>query len=185
MMEIRSMSRGATGRPQPPRPDRTLRSPRRVRLRMQADARRSPHQDRKPCDQVRRRPARQRWADRPRAESATAHARLVRRPRAHGRPEAVPARRVARGSGCCAFRCGHRRRTPTQSGGWAPCGVSCWTGCSSSDVGIWCRCWPRTPITTTCTVRTAPWDRCRHLGPSNRLLSCRLAGLCGEIDSVD
>jgi putative transposase len=36
---------------------------------------------------------------------------------------------AAEGSGCCARRCGHRGRTPTPSGGWAPSGGSCWTGC--------------------------------------------------------
>ncbi len=34
-----------------------------------------------------------------------------------------------RGSRCCARRYGHRGRTPTRSGGWAPSGVSCLTGC--------------------------------------------------------
>jgi putative transposase len=33
---------------------------------------------------------------------------------------------AAEGSGCCARRCG---RTPMPSGGWAPSGGSCWTGC--------------------------------------------------------
>jgi hypothetical protein len=36
---------------------------------------------------------------------------------------------AAAGARSCAFRCGHRGRTPTRSGGWAPCGVRCWTGC--------------------------------------------------------
>jgi putative transposase len=40
-------------------------------------------------------------------------------------------------------------------------------------------------ITTTCTAHTAPWDRCRRTGPANRLLSCRLGGLCDGIDLVD
>jgi hypothetical protein len=40
------------------------------------------------------------------------------------------------------------------------------------------------PITTTCTVRTGPWDRYRHSGPANRQSSCRLGGSCGEIDLV-
>jgi hypothetical protein len=34
-----------------------------------------------------------------------------------------------RGSRCCARRSGHRGRTLRRSGGWARCGVSCWTGC--------------------------------------------------------
>jgi transposase len=34
-----------------------------------------------------------------------------------------------RGSGCCERRYGRRGRTPTPSGGWAPSGGSCWTGC--------------------------------------------------------
>ena len=89
-----------------------------------------------------------------------------------------------RGSRCCAFRCGYLRRMPTRSGGWARYGVSAWIGCSSSDVGIWRRCWPSTPITTTGTVRTAPWDRCRRSGPSNHLPSCRLGGSDGAIDLV-
>jgi hypothetical protein len=42
-----------------------------------------------------------------------------------------------RGSRCCARRCGHRGRTPTQSGGWARFGGRYWTGCSSWDVGSW------------------------------------------------
>ena len=29
----------------------------------------------------------------------------------------------------CARRCGRRARTRTRSGGWAPFGASCWTGC--------------------------------------------------------
>jgi hypothetical protein len=37
---------------------------------------------------------------------------------------------------------------------------------------------------TTCTVRTVPWDRCRHWGLVNQLSSCRLGGSCGEIDLV-
>jgi hypothetical protein len=92
---------------------------------------------------------------------------------------------LLRGSRCCVRRCGHRGRTPTLSGGWAPCGASCWTGCSSSHVGIWCRCWPRTPITTTCTAHTAPWGRPHRSGPSTHLSSCRPEGLCDGIDSVD
>jgi NAD(P)-dependent dehydrogenase (short-subunit alcohol dehydrogenase family) len=45
-----------------------------------------------------------------------------------------------RESRCCARRCGHRGRTPTRSDGWVPFDASCWTGCSSSDVGScsWC-----------------------------------------------
>ena len=35
----------------------------------------------------------------------------------------------SRGSRCCARRCGRRGPTPTRSGGWAPFGVRCWTGC--------------------------------------------------------
>ena len=34
-----------------------------------------------------------------------------------------------RGSGCCERRYGRRGPTPTPSGGWAPSGGSCWTGC--------------------------------------------------------
>jgi hypothetical protein len=45
-----------------------------------------------------------------------------------------------RGSRCWSRRCGHRGRTPMRSGGWAPFDASCWTGCSSFDVGScsWC-----------------------------------------------
>jgi putative transposase len=91
---------------------------------------------------------------------------------------------AARGSRRCARRCGRRGRTPTRSDGSALSGVRCWTGCSSSDVGIWCRCWPSSPITTTCTVRTVPWGRCRRSRPASQLSSCRLGGSCGEIDLV-
>ena len=34
------------------------------------------------------------------------------------------------------------------------------------------------------TVRTVPWDRHRHLDPTNQLSSCRWEESCGEIDSV-
>jgi putative transposase len=34
-----------------------------------------------------------------------------------------------RGSRCWSRPCGHRRRTPTRSGGWAPFDARCWTGC--------------------------------------------------------
>jgi hypothetical protein len=72
-----------------------------------------------------------------------------------------------RGSRCCARRCGHPGRMPTRSGGSAPFGVRCWTGCSSSDACSCSRCWPRTPIITTSTVRTVPCGRCRHWGLAN------------------
>jgi hypothetical protein len=91
---------------------------------------------------------------------------------------------AAGGSRCCARRCERCGPTPARSGGWAPCGGRCWTGCSSSDADIWCRCWPSTPITTTCTVRTVPWVKRLRSGPPNQLPSCRLGGSPGEIGLV-
>jgi putative transposase len=38
-------------------------------------------------------------------------------------------RRHWRACGSCGRRCGRGGRTPTRSGGWARCVVSCWTGC--------------------------------------------------------
>jgi hypothetical protein len=63
--------------------------------------------------------------------------------------------------------------TPTPSDGSTPSGVRCWTGCAASDADSCSRCWPSTPITTTCTVRVLPWDRCRHLAWGFR---CRHGG---------
>ena len=53
-------------------------------------------------------------------------------------------------------------------------------GCGSCG-----RYWPNTPITTTATVRTAPWGRRHRSGPAHHLPSCRLGESSDEIDSVD
>ena len=45
-------------------------------------------------------------------------------------------------------------------------------------------CWPSTPITTTATVRTAPWGRHHRSGPLNHLPSHHLEASYDEIDSV-
>jgi putative transposase len=84
---------------------------------------------------------------------------------------------AAGGSRRCARRYERRGPTPARSDGWAPYGGRCWTGCSSSDADIWCRCWPSTPITTTCTVRTVPWVK--RLS-SVRRISCRPVGWEGR-----
>jgi len=60
----------------------------------------------------------------------------------------------------------------------------CWTGCLSSVADSCSLCWLSTPITTTFTVRTVPWDRCRRSGLANQLSSCRLGVSRGEIASV-
>jgi len=91
---------------------------------------------------------------------------------------------AAEGIRCSARRCGHLGRMPTRSGGSAPFGVRCWTGCSSSDADSFDRCWPSTPTITTFTVHTVPWDRCRHSSLANQLSSCRLGASCGEIALV-
>ena len=70
------------------------------------------------------------------------------------------------------------------SGGWAPSGGSCWTGCSSSAAGSCGGCWSSTPTITTATARTAPWGRPHRLGPPNHRLSRRLEGLPDGIGSV-
>jgi hypothetical protein len=67
----------------------------------------------------------------------------------------------------------------------APSGVSCLTGCWSSDAGSCPPCWPSTPTITTATGRTAPWGRHHHPSPSNHPPSCRPEGLRDGIDSVD
>jgi len=67
---------------------------------------------------------------------------------------------------------------------WARSAASAWTGCSSLDVGTWCRCWVSMPIITTPTGRIARWGRCRRWDRANRWSSCRLGGSCGEIDSA-
>jgi putative transposase len=90
-----------------------------------------------------------------------------------------------RRSRCLSRRCERRGPTPMRSDGSARCGVRCWIGCSSSDVGIWCRCWPSSLTITTCTVRIVPWDRHRHSCMAKQQLPPgRLGGLCGGIDSV-
>jgi putative transposase len=61
----------------------------------------------------------------------------------------------SRGSRCSPRRYGRRGPTPTRSGGWAPFGGRCWTGCSSSEADNCDRCWPSTPTITTFTARTA------------------------------
>ena len=64
------------------------------------------------------------------------------------------------------------------------CGVKCWIGRSSSEVGSCGRCWSSTPTITTATVRTAPWGRHPRLGPLNHLPSHHLEASYDEIDSV-
>src|SRR5918993_1224436 len=71
-----------------------------------------------------------------------------------------------------------------RSGGSARYVVSCLTGCSSSDGGSYGRCWLSTSITTTATVRTAPWGRRRRLGRMTQQSWCRLEGSCDEIGWV-
>ena len=70
------------------------------------------------------------------------------------------------------------------SGGLAPFGGSCWTGCSSSEVGSCGPCWPSMPITTMVTAHTVPWGRHPRSGPPNHMSSCRAEGLRDGIDSV-
>jgi hypothetical protein len=81
-------------------------------------------------------------------------------------------------------RCGRRGPTPTPSGGWAPSGGSCWTGCWSWAAGSCGRCWPSMSTITTATARTAPWSRHRHSDPPSRLSWRRLRGSYDEIGSV-
>jgi hypothetical protein len=47
----------------------------------------------------------------------------------------------------------------TRSGGSAPFGGRCWTGCWSSGVGGCDPYWPSMPIIATAITRTAPWGR--------------------------
>jgi putative transposase len=41
-------------------------------------------------------------------------------------------------------------------------GVRCSIGCSSWEAGSCGWCWLSSSTITTCTVRTVPWDSCRH-----------------------
>jgi hypothetical protein len=108
-----------------------------------------------------------------RLQEGSSRCRLVVGDRATKFPATFDGSLPLKGSRCCARRCGRRRPTPTPSDGSAPSGVRCWTGCAASDADSCSRCWPSTPITTTCTVRILPWDRCRHLAWGFR---CRHGG---------
>jgi putative transposase len=83
--------------------------------------------------------------------------RLLVRDRTPSSPPRSTRSLPPRDSRCSPRRCGRHGRMPTPSDGSAPFGVRCWTGCSSSDVDSCSPCWPSTSITTTATVRTAPW----------------------------
>jgi putative transposase len=62
-------------------------------------------------------------------EDRVGQLRFVVRDRDTSSPSRSTRSLLPRGSGRCARRYGHHGRTPTLSVGWAPCGVSCLTGC--------------------------------------------------------